>query len=111
MFAAATATLDRNWRDGYTLPSPHLYPFQWNWDAGFIALGLAYVRPDRAISELRSVFRGQWLNGMVPHIVFHRPADNYFPGPDVWGTDQVASRPAGVRTSGITPAAGLRLHC
>jgi hypothetical protein len=39
---------------------------------------------------------------MVPHIVFHRPADNYFPGPDAWGTDKVASRPEGVRTSGIT---------
>ena len=51
MFAAATATLDRNWRDGYTLPSPNLYPFQWNWDAGFIALGLAYVRPERAIAR------------------------------------------------------------
>ncbi len=102
MLAAATATLDRNWRDGYTLPSPNLYPFQWNWDAGFIALGLAHVRPERAISELRSLFRGQWRNGMVPHIVFHRPADNYFPGPDAWGTDKVASRPEGVRTSGIT---------
>jgi glycogen debranching enzyme len=102
MIDAATATLDRNWRDGYTLPSPNLYPFQWNWDAGFIALGLAHVRPERAITELRHLFRGQWSNGMVPHIVFHRPADNYFPGPDVWGTDAVPSRPAGVRTSGIT---------
>jgi hypothetical protein len=102
MIEAATATLDRNWRDGYTLPSPNLYPFQWNWDAGFIALGLAHVRPERAIAEIRCLFRGQWGNGMVPHIVFHRPADNYFPGPDVWGTDAVPFRPAGVRTSGIT---------
>jgi glycogen debranching enzyme len=102
MPVAATATLDRNWRDGYTLPSPHLYPFQWNWDAGFIALGLGYVRPERAIAELRSIFRGQWSNGMLPHIVFHRPAENYFPGPEVWGTDRVPARPVGVRTSGIT---------
>jgi hypothetical protein len=102
MFTAAAATLDRNWRDGYTLPSPNLYPFQWNWDAGFISLGLAYVRPERVICELRSLFRGQWLNGMLPHIVFHQPAENYFPGPEVWGTDSVPVRPAGVRTSGIT---------
>jgi hypothetical protein len=33
---------------------------------------------------------------MLPHIVFHRPDDGYFPGPDVWRTDH---EPA---TSGIT---------
>ena len=102
MLASATATLDRNWRDGFTVPSARLYPFQWNWDAGFVALGLAYVRPERAIAEIRSLFRGQWSNGMLPHIVFHRPDENYFPGPEVWGTDAIAFRPPGVRTSGIT---------
>ena len=69
----ATATLDRNWRDGYTVPSPRLYPFQWNWDSGFIALGLAWHRPERALREIRSMFRGQWGSGLLPHINFHQP--------------------------------------
>lgn len=102
MHASATATLDRNWRSGYTIPSPRLYPFQWNWDSGFIALGLAYHRPERAMEEIRSLFKGQWRNGLLPHIVFHQPDPNYYPGPDAWGTEHVASRPSGVPTSGIT---------
>src|SRR5258706_1268230 len=88
MFDLALATLEHNWRDGYTVPSPRLYPFQWNWDAGFIALGHAATHPERAIAEIRSVFRAQWRNGMLPHIAFHRPDPNYFPGPEVWRTDR-----------------------
>src|SRR5215207_11659315 len=93
--------LDNN-RDGYTLPSPRLYPFQWNWDSGFIALGHAYTHPERAIAEIRSMFRGQWRNGMLPHIVFHRPDPNYFPGPEQWRTHALPDAPPGVFTSGIT---------
>jgi hypothetical protein len=33
--------------------------------------------------------------------VFTPGADDYFPGPDRWGTDQAPARPAGRRTSGI----------
>lgn len=102
MHEKAIATLDRNWRSGYTVPSPKLYPFQWNWDSGFIALGLAYHRPERAIEEIRSMFRGQWRTGMLPHINFHRPDPNYFPGPEAWGTEHLAARPPAVLTSGIT---------
>lgn len=98
----AAATLERNWRDGYTVPSPRLYPFQWNWDAGFIALGHAYTQPERAIAEIRSMFRAQWRNGMLPHIAFHRPDSNYFPGPDVWQTGNLPSASTTVPTSGIT---------
>ena len=98
----ATATLDRNWRDGYTVPSPRLYPFQWNWDSGFIALGLAWHRPERALREIRSMFRGQWANGLLPHINFHEPSPDYFPGPAVWQTAAVAAAPRGLATSGIT---------
>src|SRR5512144_1262312 len=102
MHENAIATLDRNWRSGYTVPSPKLYPFQWNWDSGFIALGLAYHRPERAIEEIRSMFKAQWRNGMLPHIAFHRPDPNYFPGPDAWGTEKLRKRPPDVLTSGIT---------
>ena len=38
----AIDVLDSNWKDGYTVPSPYLYPFQWLWDSGFIALGLSH---------------------------------------------------------------------
>src|SRR3954463_8881503 len=103
MFDLALATLERNWRDGYTVPSSRLYPFQWNWDSGFIALGHAYTHPERAIEEIRSLFRGQWRSGMLPHIVFHRPDPNYFPGADVWRTRGLPHGPAeDVATSGIT---------
>jgi len=94
--------LEGNWRDGYTLPSPRLYPFQWNWDSGFIALGLAYLDAERALEEVRSMFLGQWSNGMLPHINFHKRDANYFPGPELWRTDAVAERPIHVRTSGIS---------
>lgn len=93
--------LDANWRGGYTVPSARLYPFQWNWDSGFIALGLACHRPERAIDEIRHQFSGQWKSGLLPQIVFHRDDPNYFPGPAVWGTDGLPEGPEGVRTSGI----------
>jgi hypothetical protein len=79
-------------------PGPVLYPFQWNWDSALIALGLACVDPERARREVRSLLRGQWADGMVPHIVYHAPAPRYSPGPELWS----ASSAAGVPTSGIT---------
>jgi hypothetical protein len=38
----AKAVLDFNWTGEYTMPGPRLYPHQWSWDSGFIAL--AYAR-------------------------------------------------------------------
>jgi glycogen debranching enzyme len=101
MQATACAILDQNWREGYTIPSARLYPFQWNWDSGFIALGLAYHRPERAIEEIRSMFNGQWRNGLLPHINFHKVDPNYFPGPEMWGPQAMADRPPNLLTSGI----------
>ena len=98
----AKAVLDENWRGGYTVPSARLYPFQWNWDSGFIALGLAYYRPERAIEEIRSMFKGQWRNGLLPHMNFHKVDPGYFPGPEMWGPERMTERPPGLLTSGIT---------
>ena len=50
----------------------------------------------RAWRELERLLEGQWPDGMVPHIVFHREDPRYFPGPEVWGTARAP------RTSGIT---------
>lgn len=77
-------TLRVNDRGRYTVPSPRLYPYQWLWDSGFIALGWATFDEARAWMELESLLATQWENGMVPHIVFHDPNPDYFPGPDLW---------------------------
>lgn len=83
--AQARAVLARNDRGGYTVPSPGLYPFQWNWDSAVVALGWMTFDEPRAWRELDRLFEGQWENGLLPHIVFHVPADSYFPGPAEWG--------------------------
>ncbi len=108
----AQEVLRKNWRDGYTIPSPTLYPFQWLWDSGFIALGYFYFDLEKAQSEIRSLFKGQWKNGMVPHIIFHKEDENYFPGPAVWGSHLSPNAPVGLPTTGITqpPVIGFILE-
>jgi Trehalase len=83
----ALQVLIRNHREGYTVPAIGLYPFQWCWDSGPIALGWAAAgRWDEAWGELTRLLSAQWPSGMVPHIVFWREDGSYFPGPEVWGT-------------------------
>ena len=77
--------LIQNDRGGYTVPTAGLYPYQWNWDSAIAAMGFAEFDIDRAWQELETLFSGQWADGMVPHILFHKPDLGYFPGPDVWG--------------------------
>ncbi|OSP56003.1 hypothetical protein [Pseudoruegeria sp. SK021] len=86
--ARAKAILRGNDRGGYTVPTEGLYPYQWNWDSAFAAWGFAAFDLDRAWVELETLFSGQWANGMVPHILFHREDAGYFPGPDVWGAGE-----------------------
>ncbi|NNF72381.1 MAG: hypothetical protein HKN02_09345 [Rhodobacteraceae bacterium] len=83
----AREILRGNDRGGYTVPTAGLYPYQWNWDSAFAAWGFAQFDVDRAWVELETLFSGQWPNGMVPHILFHKDDPGYFPGPGVWGTD------------------------
>ena len=94
----ALAVLRSNDRGDYFRPGPALYPFQWNWDSALIALGLARVDPARGRREVRSLLRGQWADGMVPHVVYHDTAPEYRPGPELWD----ATSAAGLPTSGIT---------
>jgi len=87
----------------YTKPAPSLYPHQWNWDSGFIAMGRSHYDTNRAILEVESLFDAQWQNGMLPQIVFNPDAlGNYFPEPDFWQTDRSSKAPHGKLTSGIT---------
>jgi hypothetical protein len=80
----ARTILTDNDRGGYTVPTAGLYPYQWNWDSAFAALGFASFDRDRAWRELETLMAGQWDDGMVPHIQFHVPDPGYFPGPDIW---------------------------
>ncbi len=89
---AALNILRRNDRGGYTVPTHGLYPFQWSWDSAITALGWLQIDEQRAWQEAETMFRGQWDNGMLPHILFHGDSTTYFPGPDVWGaTDGIPS--------------------
>ena len=98
---AARAVLAVNDRGGYTVPTAGLYPFQWNWDSAFVAMGFATWDGDRALTELEHLAQGQWPDGMIPHIIFHHASETYFPGPDVWGVGSRAPA-VGPPTSGIT---------
>src|ERR687897_3340315 len=71
---------------GWTRAATDLYPHQWSWDSGFIAIGLAHLDTGRAARELLTLFRHQWKPGKVPHIVFNpeAPPDSYFPGAEHW---------------------------
>jgi hypothetical protein len=94
--ASARKILQDNDRGGYTVPTGGLYPFQWNWDSCLVALGWAAFDEARAWQEIETLFSAQWDDGMLPHIVFHRPDPGYFPGPEVWRTGRTPA------TSGIT---------
>ncbi|MBQ1048919.1 hypothetical protein KBX50_10680 [Micromonospora sp. C51] len=102
LWELARSTLDGNWEHDHTVPSRTLYPHQWSWDSAFIAIGWAQLRPDRAWSELDSLFRAQWRDGRVPHIVFNPAVAGgaYFPGPAFWSSDTVEGTPP-VATSGL----------
>jgi hypothetical protein len=100
--ATARKILDLNWTGEHTVPSRSLYPHQWSWDAGFIAVGLAHHAPERAWRDLRSLFEAQWPDGRVPHIVFDPDVTerDYFPGPAFWQVPDWPGVP-GRETTGV----------
>ena len=82
---SAKKVLLGNKKKGYTLPTNNkLYPAQWNWDSGFIALGYSHFKLKYALDELNTLIRGQWKDGMIPHILFHDLNTNYYPNHSVW---------------------------
>ncbi len=97
----AKAVLEQNNQGDYTIPAPGLYPHQWLWDSCFIAIGLRHVDVERAQTEILNLLRGQWSNGMLPHIIFahghaHRTDRN------IWRSWISPYSPDDVNTSGIT---------
>ena len=106
LVSRAEEILEQNWKDGFTIPTSKLYPFQWNWDSGFTSIGHSYFNLNRAILELESLFSAQWQNGMVPHIVFHSEQETtYFPNYDFWDCGVNPGAPSKPKTSGITQPA------
>ncbi|ORB55500.1 glycogen debranching protein [Mycobacteroides saopaulense] len=101
--ARAAYLLRGNDRGTMTSAAPKLYPHMWSWDAAFVAVGLAPLSVERAVTELDTLLSAQWANGMIPHIVFANGVDGYFPGPARWQTSELAANaPSGYQTSGIT---------
>lgn len=98
----AKEVLKENRLGRFTKPAPMLYPYQWNWDSGFIAMAYAHYDMSLAYDEMQSLFSAQWQNGMLPQIVFHQQSDLYFPGPDFWQTERSSESPSAVPSSGIT---------
>lgn len=94
--------LKKNYSEyGFTSPAPKLYPFQWNWDSGFIAYGYSFYNQQKAMTEMRTLFKGQWGNGMLPHMIFHENHPEYFPNHDFWDSSTNPTAPK-IPTSGIT---------
>jgi len=94
---SAKKVLLGNKKKGYTLPTNNkLYPAQWNWDSGFIALGYSHFKLKYALDELNTLIRGQWKDGMIPHILFHDLNTNYYPNHSVWACGNK------IHSSGIT---------
>ena len=100
LLADARGVLERNWTGAFTRPGLHLYPHQWSWDSAFAAIGNV---PPCARIELRTLFAGQWRNGLLPHIVFAPglPDSAYFPSPSRWDIQRSPDAPREPRTSGI----------
>ena len=98
--------------DGFTIPCEGLYPFQWNWDSGFIAIGWAHVDMDKAKQEIATLLKAQWGNGFIPHIVFHKESDTYFPGADFHQSELHPLAPVKYKTTGMTqpPVLGFVLE-
>ncbi len=93
--------LERNRRGSWTCPSITVYPHQWLWDSCFIAIGVARYDPQRAAGELRALFRAQWANGMLPHMVFADGAKD-IGSRRIWQSKKYPLAPRDLDTSCVT---------
>ncbi|HXY18298.1 MAG TPA: trehalase family glycosidase [Candidatus Nitrosopolaris sp.] len=97
----AEKVLKHNDRGKWVMPAANLYPHQWLWDSCFIAIGLRHLNVERAQTELKSLLRGQWSNGMLPNIIFSG-AKQYRRDRELWRSWVSPYSPSQVATSGIT---------
>lgn len=113
LISKATRLLLNNWKGNFTIPCKDLYPFQWFWDSGFIAIGFAHFDMDKAEKEIETLLDTQWKNGFIPHIIFHSENDSYFPGPNFHRSDLHPLSSKKYKTTGMTqpPVTGFVLEC
>lgn len=97
----AKLVLQRNNKGMYTMPADRLYPHQWLWDSCFISIGVRHYDVERAKTEILSLLRGQWHNGMLPNIIFS-DASQYRTDRNIWRSWINPFSPEGISTSGIT---------
>jgi len=93
--------LSANWRGGFTIPAEGLYPHQWLWDSCFSAIGLRHIDVSKAQTELRNLLRGQWANGMLPHMIF-AGRDKHGKDGKIWQSWRNPNSPDDLNTSGMT---------
>ena len=87
--AAARAVLEAHWvPEGYAVPNPSTYPWQWLWDSCFHALCWAELGDDRSLTELQTALSIQGEDGFVPHMNYVR---NPGVAADLWGRDKASS--------------------
>jgi hypothetical protein len=96
----AKKVLKHNDRGTFTVPAGDLYPHQWLWDSCFAAIGLRHLDIRRAQTELTSLLRGQWSNGMFPNIIFNSTAEHK--ERDLWRSYLSPYSPEKIATSGVT---------
>ncbi len=94
--------LELNWNGSYTQPAENLYPHQWLWDSCFNVIGWRHFDVERAKTELKSILRGQWSNGMIPNIVFTENSSIIGSDGSHWDSKRSPHSPENLATSGIT---------
>ncbi len=95
------AVLRGNDHGKHTVPSPSVYAHQWLWDSAFAAIGWAHIDTKRAEQEISSLLKGQWHNGMLPHMIFNMSP--FFAGDrNIWRSNLSRKSPEHVATSGVT---------
>jgi neutral trehalase len=97
----AKSVLAENDTGTYTVPAPDLYPHQWLWDSCFTAIGLRHLDVDRAQTEILSLLRGQWHNGMIPNMIF-AAGKQYERERNIWRSKLNPNSPDDIATTGIT---------
>jgi hypothetical protein len=86
---AARAVLEAHWvPEGYAVPNPATYPWQWLWDSCFHAVCWAELGDERGLTELQTALSVQADDGFVSHMNYVRQ-----PGvaADLWGRDEASS--------------------
>jgi hypothetical protein len=102
ILAAAKQVLTYNTTsEGIIIPAQGLYPHQVLWDSCFIAIGLSNYNLKLAQKQILTLLKAQWLNGMIPNIVFS-PGLRYWLDRHIWRSRIAPQSNPNFATGGIT---------